>query len=287
MSALKFTGLLRQRRGSHYNYMLNILFIGDINGRIGRKTVIKLLPKIKKQYNIDLTIANGENAAHGAGITNKIAEELNQSGIDWITSGDHAFDQTKQLTVYDKKGILRPVNYPPQSPGIGYSLISVGRHQVLLINLIGRVFMEKLVDCPFQKIKKILNEFSLLSKKISAIIIDIHAEATSEKISLLHFIDGQVSAVLGTHTHVMTADARITNKGTAYITDVGMVGANNQCLGVEKEGIIKTFLTQIKHPHIIPQKGEAIFNAVILKINPKTKKATNIKTINQTININN
>ncbi len=266
--------------------MLKILFIGDIVGQIGRKTVAKILPELKKKEKIDLVIANAENSAHGTGVTEKTIKELRKAGVDWLTSGDHAFDQIKQLAVYDQEPILRPANWAKNVPGRGYTLIEMKKGKALLINLIGRVFMSKNFACPFIKLEEILANFNLLSQKISAIIIDIHAEATSEKNSLLHFADGRVSAVLGTHTHIMTADARITAQGTAYITDVGMVGASEECLGIAKEGVIKTFLTQIKQPHVIPKKGPGIFNAVLLTINPRTGQANKIEPIIRTVNYN-
>jgi metallophosphoesterase (TIGR00282 family) len=266
--------------------MFKILFIGDIVGRIGRKTVAKILPELKKKEKIDLVIANAENSAHGTGVTKKTIKELRQTGIDWLTSGDHAFDQIKQLAVYNQEPILRPANWAENVPGRGYALIETKKGKVLLINLVGRVFMAKNFACPFTRLEEILANFNLPSKKISAIIIDIHAEATSEKISLLHFADNRVSAILGTHTHIMTADARITARGTAYITDIGMVGAAEECLGISKEGVIKTFLTQIKQPHVIPKKGPAIFNAVLLTVNFRTGRAIKIRPIIKTVHCN-
>jgi metallophosphoesterase (TIGR00282 family) len=272
--------------------MLKILFIGDINGKIGRKAVAKLLPGIKKEVKPDLVIANAENSAHGSGVTENTLKELQASGIDWMTNGDHAFKTLKQLELYNKYPILRPANYSHNVPGRGYAIITIGSRRpggtsknILLINLIGRVFMHLDYDCPFRKLNEILANPILPEKKLSAIIVDIHAEATSEKTAMGHFADGKVSAVLGTHTHIMTADYKVTEKGTAYITDVGMVGAADSCLGVDKENIIKTFLTQIKYPHVIPEKGPAIFNSVLITINPKTVKATSIKPITKIINI--
>jgi hypothetical protein len=263
--------------------MSNILFIGDINGKIGRKTVAKILPKLKKSQKIDLVFANAENAAHGVGVTEETLKELVEAGVDYFTTGDHAFDKIKQVDCYEKFPIIRPANYPAEVPGQGYCLITESEHKILLVNLLGRVFMSGDYDCPFRKIDEILAMFA--KENLSAIIIDIHAEATSEKISLKHYLDGRVSAVLGTHTHVMTADAEISKNGTAYITDVGMVGFADGCIGIDKEGIIKTFLTQIKYSHSIPEKGRAIFNSVLLTIDPKNKKAKQIKPIIKTINI--
>ena len=263
--------------------MLNILLIGDINGKIGRKTVAKILPKLKKSKKIDLVIANADNIAHGTGVTENTLEELMNSGVDFFTNGDHAFDKLKQLDCYEKFPLIRGANFSSDTPGKGYNVVTIGKHKILIINLIGRVFIKGDYDCPFKKVDKILQTFA--KKTLSAIIIDIHAEATSEKVSLKHYLDGRVSALLGTHTHIQTADSVITKKGMAYITDVGMVGAADGCLGVDKENVIKNFLTQMKYPHIIPEKGEAIFNAILLNVDPKSGKTKSIKPITKLINI--
>ncbi len=260
--------------------MINILFFGDIVGKIGRQTIIKLLPKIKKEFNPDFVIANAENAAHGAGINEKIIKELMSAGIDAFTTGDHAFDNKKQLTIYDKYPIIRPANFSQKSPGKGWLLLkSKSNKQIIIINLIGRIFMRLSHECPFLKLDEILAINNLSAQKNSAILIDIHAEATSEKINLFHYANSRVSAILGTHTHIMTADEQITTKGTAYITDVGMCGAADESLGISKKGTLKTFLTQIKEPHAIPKKGKAMVNAVFVSIrtNGTAKKIKTIK----------
>ncbi|MDD5072029.1 MAG: TIGR00282 family metallophosphoesterase [Patescibacteria group bacterium] len=262
---------------------MNILFIGDINGKIGRQAVAKILPKLKRSEKIDLVFANAENSAHGTGVTEDTLKELMEAGVDYFTSGDHAFDKIKQIDCYEKFPTLRPANYPCAAPGKGYAVVEKGKYKILLINLIGRVFMAQDYDCPFRKVDEILAKFT--KKDMPAIIIDIHAEATSEKVALKHYLNGRASAVLGTHTHVMTADAEISKEGTAYITDIGMAGFADGCIGVDKEDIIKIFLTQIKQPHTIPEKGRAIFNAVLITIDPKTGKAKTIKPIIKTINI--
>ncbi|MDD5294439.1 MAG: TIGR00282 family metallophosphoesterase [Patescibacteria group bacterium] len=262
---------------------MNMLFIGDINGKIGRRAVAKILPKLKKSQEIDFVFANAENAAHGTGVTEDALKELMDAGVDYITNGDHAFDKIKQIDCYEKLPIIRPANYSCDAPGKGYSVVEKGKYKILLINLIGRVFMAADYDCPFRKVDEILAKFA--KKDMSAIIIDIHAEATSEKVALKHYLEGRASAVLGTHTHIMTADAEISKEGTAYITDIGMAGFAGGCLGVDKEDIIKIFLTQIKQPHTIPEKGRAIFNAVLITIDSKTQKAKTIKPIIKTINI--
>lgn len=265
--------------------MLKILFIGDISGKIGRKAIKELLPGLKKQLKPDLVIANAENAAHGVGVTKETLQELIDSGIDYFTNGDHAFDREKETSIYSDFPILRPTNYADNIPGNGHTIIEAKKHKVLLINLIGRVFMHMDYKCPFNALDEILANFNLAEKNLSAIIVDIHAEATSEKIAMKHFADGRISALLGTHTHVMTADNEITAKGMAYITDVGMTGLADGVIGVGKENIIKTFLTQIKHKREFPETGKAILNSVLLTINTKTKKTTSIKPITKFVNI--
>lgn len=226
-----------------------------------------------------MVIANADNIAHGVGVTPETLKEIFAAGVDWATNGDHAFDREKQIKACYENGlpILRPANYSSSAPGNGYAVVKAGKHKILLINLIGRVFMHMDYDCPFKKLDEILKNFA--EENFSAIIIDIHAEATAEKIALAHYADSRVSAILGTHTHVITADAKITEKGMAYITDVGMAGFADGCIGIEKEGALNTFLTQIKREHIIPETGKAILSAVLLTINPANAKAVAIEPI--------
>lgn len=261
--------------------MLKILFIGDIVGKIGRETVKKILPGLKKELEPDLTIANGENLAHGKGVSLSALEEMMGAGINWFTNGDHTFSREKQIeAIYSgEPPILRPANYSSGVPGKGCAVIKAGKHKILLINLIGRVFMKMDYDCPFRKLDEILANPDLAKENLSAIIVDMHAEATSEKIALKHYADGRVSALLGTHTHVMTADSQITEKGAGYITDVGMTGLADGVIGVDKENIIKSFLTQIKYTHELPEKGKTILSAILVTINPKTAKAVAVKPI--------
>lgn len=265
--------------------MLKILFTGDAVGRIGRHTLSLLIPKLKREHHPDLIIANVENIAHGSGVTESTLKDIIDAGVDYMTVGDHAF-KAGNFDVYDKFPIIRPANYSDNIPGKGFTVITIKNQSILLINLIGRVFMKMDYDDPFRKIDEILANPFLSEKKMSAIIVDIHAEATSEKNAIKHYLDGRVSAVLGTHTHVMTADQEITENGTAYISDVGMVGYAEGCIGVDKENIIKTFLTQVPYVHKIPEKGKAILNAVLVTIDPKNAKAKKIKPIVEFININ-
>lgn len=265
--------------------MLKILFIGDVSGKIGRQAVKKLLPKIKKEYHPDIVIINAENSAHGSGVTESTIKELYDAGADFLTTGDHAFRGGKNYEIFDKYPLLRPANYADNVPGQGFCIWQKKGYNILLINLIGQVFMRESYNNPFHKLDEILANISLPRKNLSAILIDIHSECTSEKIALKHYADGRVSAIFGTHTHVMTADHQITPKGTAYITDTGMVGAADECIGVDKTNIIKTFLTQIKSQHVIPEKGRAILNSVLVEIDPSNGKAKSIKPITKFVEI--
>ncbi len=253
---------------------MKILFIGDIVGRPGRNTVKALLPELKKEYNIDFVIVNGENLAAGSGITFEKYQEVMAAGVDYITGGNHIWNNKDIIEHLDDPHtkILRPLNYPDDSPGRG----SVSLGDIAIINLQGRVFMPENLADPF---RKVADELSKYSGK--AIIVDMHAEATSEKIALGHFLDGKVSAVIGTHTHVQTADEQILPKGTAYISDAGMTGPKDSVLGVKKDIIIEKFLTQLPQSHKVAS-GETIFNGVIIEINIETKKAKKIERINRT-----
>lgn len=265
--------------------MITILFIGDIVGSIGRKAIAGLVPDLKKEFSIDLVIANGENSAHGKGISEKTVQELLSSGIDWITTGDHCFDQSSSLATCfnNDQPVLRPANFSSKAPGRGYAIIPTSQGEVLLINLVGRTFMSRDFDSPFEKYQEISQIFT--DKKFSAIIIDIHAEATSEKIAFRHFVEGSVSALIGTHTHVQTADHCITPLGTGYITDVGMTGYADGIIGVEKEPVLHSFLTQIKQPQQLPDTGNAILNGVIISIDPATARCHSIQPIQRFISI--
>lgn len=221
---------------------MRILLLGDVYGRPGREMLKEYLPQIDIQYNPDLIIANGENAAGGFGLTPKIAKELFAMGIDVLTSGNHIWDQKEIMSYLEQEPrILRPANYPPGVPGHYLYSAKVGGEKVVVINLIGRVFMGDF-DCPFRKIDQILAE---VHQETSFIIIDFHGEATSEKQAFAWYVAGKVSAVVGTHTHVPTADQRILPGGTAYTTDLGMCGPLDGVLGVNRETIINKFLTQL------------------------------------------
>jgi len=255
---------------------IKILFIGDIVGRPGRRTVREVLPVLKDEESLDFVIANGENLAAGKGMTYDTYQEMIDAGVDYFTSGNHIWNNKEIIEHLDDERvkIIRPINYPEGSPGRGVGRVS---DEVVVINAQGRVFMKDDVDDPFTTILNVVTK-----NKDKIILVDIHAEATSEKVALGYYLDGKVSAVLGTHTHVQTSDEKILEKGTGYITDVGMTGPEDSVLGVKKDIIIEKFLTQLPASHKVAS-GDTIFDAVVLTINKKTKKCTKIKRISKTI----
>lgn len=246
---------------------MRVLLLGDIYGRPGREIVRKMLPQIKREYKLDLVIGNGENSAGGFGITKNVAEELFGIGLDVITSGNHIWDKKDVYSYLDEEArILRPANYPPQVPGNYLYYAKVGDVKVAVVSLIGRVFMGD-YDCPFRKMDDLLEE---IEKKTAFIIVDFHGEATSEKLALGWYLAGKVSVVVGTHTHVPTADQRILPGGTAYTTDLGMCGPLNGILGVERDTIITKFLNQLPTRFSVA-KGVAQMCGVVVEIDPNGK----------------
>ena len=252
---------------------LKILFLGDIIGRPGRNAMRKLLPGLVRKYSPVFIIANGENAAGGVGITQKIGEELFDY-VDVLTSGNHIWDKKEALDYIDEEpGLLRPANYPDPCPGRGsYIFTHDSGIRVGVLNLQGRVFMEP-IECPFRVADR---EIEKLRKVTPVIFVDFHAEATSEKQALGWYLDGRVSALVGTHTHVPTADERILPNGTAYISDAGMVGCLNSVIGIRKDQGVQRFLTS-RPQRFEPQKGDSILSAVYIEIDPESGKAYSIK----------
>jgi metallophosphoesterase (TIGR00282 family) len=247
--------------------MLRVLFIGDICGKPGRQTVAQILPNLKKQKAIDFVIANAENAAGGRGVNRKILRELISSGVDFFTSGDHIWREKDFLDDLNDKNlpIIRPANFPEDVPyGRGYEIADIGsKGKIVIINLVGWVFMRELVLDPLRSADKILKE--VRSKK-SSIIVDFHCEATAEKAIMGHYLDGRVSAVMGTHTHVATADTKILQGGTGFVTDVGMVGPRDSSLWVQKEIAIHNYKYPYKKSFKMEKGGYRIFNSVILEV---------------------
>lgn len=249
--------------------------VGDVIGRPGRRAVGALVPSLRREYGVALVIANGENAAGGLGLTKATAEELLGCGVDVISSGNHIWDQKEIVPALDGElAILRPLNYPPGVPGRGYWI----KEGVLVVNLVGRTFMAN-YDCPFRAMDQLLAE---LADRPPVVIIDFHAEATSEKVALGQYLDGRVSAVLGTHTHVGTVDARLLPKGTAYITDVGMTGPLDSVIGDDADAVIRRFLTQIPH-RLSVGKGSVILNSVLVEVEESTGRAKSIIRIDKEI----
>jgi metallophosphoesterase (TIGR00282 family) len=242
---------------------MKVLVMGDIIGRVGRKAVKNVLPDLKKKYRPDLIIANGENSAGGFGITRKVYNELLSIGIHVVTSGNHIWDKQEVFQFIDEEeNLLRPANYPPLAPGRGYGIYKVGDKKVAVINLMGRVFIDIPMYCPYRKFDEIYDE---IKDKVDYIIVDFHAEATSEKNALGYYLDGRANLVYGTHSHVPTADARVLPKGTAYVTDIGMTGPLNSVIGIDIRQSLAKFLTGISKKYDIP-KGDAIFNAMYFNL---------------------
>jgi metallophosphoesterase (TIGR00282 family) len=253
-----------------------ILFVADVVGHPGRDAVKAILPGLKKELSPDLVILNGENAAGGFGLTAKIAAELKGSGADVITSGNHVFAQKEFVgELGGLQNVLRPANYPPAAPGQGWCVAEAGGHQVLVMNLIGRIFLDSLDD-PFRAADSIL----AAHPEVKIVFCDMHAEATSEKTAMGWYLDGRASAVVGTHTHIPTADARVLPGGTAYVTDVGMVGPRDGCIGMDREVVIQRFLTGVPNRFVVAS-GPSTFNSVLVTINPSSGRATSIQRIDR------
>lgn len=250
---------------------MRVLTIGDVIGRPGRNALTRLLPGLRTQYKIDLVIANAENAAGGLGLTPPTARDMMLAGANVLTSGNHIWAQKEILPFLEgDMPILRPLNYPAGVPGRGYLVIE----HVLVVNLIGRTFIGNF-ECPFRTMDHLLAE---LKHNPPVIIVDFHAEATSEKVALGRYLDGRVSAVLGTHTHVGTTDTQIFPKGTAYVSDIGMTGPIDSVIGDDTESVLRRFLTGIPH-RLSVGSGRTMFNGILVDIDDKTGHATGIERI--------
>jgi len=256
---------------------VRILFVGDVFGRPGRRALAEVLPDLVREHNVELTIANGENAAGGIGITASTASEVFGAGVDLITGGNHIWDKRDSIPfVSSCDRLVRPANYPPGTPGVGHGLFTTRNgNTVGVVNLQGRVFMQA-VDCPFRVGAELVSE---LLESTSIVLVDIHAEATAEKLALGWYLAGRASAVLGTHTHIQTADERILEGHTAYITDVGMTGPEESVIGVKTELSVARFVTQLPH-RFEPATGPCVLNAVLLVIDDATGGALSIERVN-------
>lgn len=256
--------------------IMKILFIGDIVGSPGRNMVQEYLPKLKEKYRPNLTIVNGENAASGKGITEKIYKQFLEWGAQVVTMGNHTWDKREIYDfIDDAKNMIRPANFPENNPGKGIIYVNINGIEVAVMNLQGRTFLPP-SDDPFTKADQLIEE---AKKRTNIIFIDFHGEATSEKQALGWYVDGRASAVVGTHTHTQTADERILPGGTAYISDVGMTGPYDGILGVEKEAVIQRFLTSMPVRFEITKKGRSQLNGFFVTIDDKSGKATKVERI--------
>ena len=254
---------------------MRIMLVGDVVGRAGRRAFRTITPRLRAEKRIDVVIVNGENSAGGKGFTRKALDELYAGGADVVTSGNHVWDKKDVFAfVDDEPFLVRPANYPEGTPGCGYCIFPFKAASIAVLNLSGRSFMPAL-DCPFQKADEMLAE---IAGRADVIVLDFHAETTSEKLAMGHYLDGRIDIVVGTHTHVQTADAQILPGGTAYITDLGMVGAHDSILGVRKEIVIQKFRTGMPVRFEMAE-GAAEYAAVIVDIEPSGRRAPQIERI--------
>ncbi len=250
--------------------------IGDVVGSPGRDTLKRCLPLAREQHHIDLCIANGENAAGGFGLTAQTAEEMFATGVDFITSGNHIFDKRDFKKYLDESDrVIRPANYAPGVPGRGSGTVRVNGVSVAIVNIMGRTFMPP-VDDPFRVVDDLVES---LRHETKVIIVDIHAEATSEKVALGRFLDGRISAIYGTHTHVQTADEQILAGGTAYLTDVGMTGPSDGVIGMEQATVLDRFTIGLSERFSVQKTGTKQFCAAVIGVDPQTGRASDIKRI--------
>ncbi|OLC26707.1 MAG: metallophosphoesterase [Chloroflexi bacterium 13_1_40CM_3_65_12] len=255
---------------------LRILFVADVVGQPGREAVKAILPGLKRELAADVTVLNGENAAGGFGLTAKLVAELKAAGADVITTGNHVYAQKEFVNELPAlENVIRPANYPPQAPGKGWCVVEAAGHEVLVMNLMGRIFLDPLDD-PFRTADAIL----AAHPQIKIVFCDMHAEATSEKTAIGWYLDGRASAVVGTHTHIPTADGRVLPGGTAYVTDVGMVGPRDGCIGMDKEVVLQRFLTGVPSRFVVAS-GIVTFNSVLVTIRASTGRATSIQRIDR------
>ena len=256
---------------------MKLLFLGDIMGRSGRDAVIARLPDLSRSLELDFVVANGENAAHGFGVTAKICSELYDAGVDVITLGNHAWDQREIIGHIDQEArLLRPLNYPTGTPGRGAGIYTISRgRKVMVVQLMGRLYMDALDD-PFAAVERELAKVRLGAGGVDAILVDMHAEASSEKMSIGHFCDGKVSAVVGSHTHVPTGDAQILPKGTAYQTDSGMCGDYDSVIGMVKDTAVARFVRKMPGDRLTPAEGEATVCGIFIETDDKTGLANRI-----------
>lgn len=249
---------------------MKLLFFGDIFGRPGREALAKIIPDLKKEFDPDIILANGENMAHGSGVTEKTMQDCVDAGVEFFTSGNHIFTKKEAISLLEQSEpkIIRPANYPEGVPGKGYHVLQIRTQKLAVVNIMGRVFIREDLDDPFKKMEKILAE---LDSDIKHIFVDFHTEVTSEIVAMKYFLDGKVSALVGTHTHVPTQDFQITKDGTFFVSDSGMVGPKESVLGVDPSRIIDKYLTQMPAKHEVAESDEAEVNAIYLEMDREGK----------------
>lgn len=269
-------------RAGHYAGRMKILFLGDVMGRAGRAAVAARLPGLRQAWGLDFVVVNGENASQGAGLTGDHAKELFAAGADCVTLGDHAFDQKDMIAFCEQDGrIIRPLNFSKVAPGRGAKVFTATQgRRVLVLQALGQVFMKRPFDDPFSAVEAVLKTHPL-GGAVQATIVEIHAEATSEKMAMGHWCDGQASLVVGTHTHVPTADVMILAKGTAYLTDAGMCGDYDSVIGMEKLEPLRRFITGMNSARFEPAAGEATLSGVYIETDDKTGRAVRVVMVRQ------
>jgi metallophosphoesterase (TIGR00282 family) len=254
---------------------MRLLFLGDVVGRAGRDAVARHLPGLRERLALDFVVANGENVAHGFGITERTARDLYEAGVDCITTGNHVWDQREIVATIDADPrLLRPINFPRGTPGRGIGVFTVGRRRVVVVNVMARLFMDPLDD-PFAAVDSVLAT-QRLGAGVDAILVDVHGEASSEKMALGHFCDGRASIVVGSHSHVPTADAQVLPGGTAYQTDAGMCGDYDSVIGMKKEAAVQRFVRKMPGERLSPAEGEGTMCGVFVELDPGTGRALRV-----------
>lgn len=265
---------------------LRFLYIGDVVGKAGRTAVKRLVPNLRNELSLDAVFMNAENMAHGNGITTETVNEMLSAGVDYFTSGNHIFDNHEGLEYLRRSDskVLRPANFPAVNPGKGHMVVEIGTKKVLLINLAGQVFMPQQADNPFYCLDGILKQYKL--EQFAAIIVDLHAEVTSEKQALAWYGDGRISLLVGTHTHVPTADLRILTQGTGMVCDLGSVAAADSVIGANKERVLQRFLTQASTKALSPvENGVVLFNSVLIEIDSTTRRTVRLTRVDRELTV--
>lgn len=264
---------------------LRILYIGDVVGKAGRTAVSQLVPRLRNEYKLDAVLMNAENMAHGNGVSTVTVEEMRAAGVDYFSSGNHVWDNKDGCDYLQRRDarVIRPANLPAQNPGRGWIEFEIGTKKILLINLVGQVFMPQTADSPFACVDAILKAHPV--DQYQAVIVDLHAEATSEKQAMAWHLDGRASLMVGTHTHVPTADLRILPQGTGLVCDLGSVAAADSVIGADKDKVLRRFLTQLPGALSPAETGVVLFNSVLFEIDPTTRTTVRMERVDRSITL--